>query len=1076
MKGDFSRRTFDATKHYSAVLVEQGRLLTDADSEEQHRIVEHRHEAVTTAVVGDSGGPMTGAGFALSSPDSAQLLIGAGRYFVAGALVENESEVDYAAQPDRFDVPWPLPAGRHAILLEVWRRLVTALDDPAIREIALGGPTTSVRERVTWQVTALPVAADWVCSDPPPEAETTTGRLAARAEPDAALPTPCLIPPQAGYTGLENQLYRVEVLGSGEAYDIVAAPDVVAITDVPAGQPNQVVVAALGSLAIGDPVEVYRTGAGSDPLEATFGQVTDLDAATGIVTLSVALPVFEPGDGPILRRVGATYVVSRDNGSVTTGITAIDGVEVSVHDLGPDDVLGFAVGQLVEISDDRVELARLPRHLHQIADIDVARRIVVLRTPAEPLAVSPDGVDPDRHPKLRRWDAAGAVRLRPDGSGWIHLENGVQIRFVDGHYRSGDHWVFPARAATVDPTSGTIEWPSDAGAPAERDPAGVERQRCVLGYLDVDDVGTITGLVDCRRLFPPLTALRTLLYVGGDGQEASLAGAIGGFLALPGRLAVRVANGSFPVPGATVRFAIGMGAGRLDGGGATADVITDPDGIASTQWEIDTVTDHQLCIAQLLSPAGTVIAHQVVQFHAGIDRDAGGRRGCCWSVGPEGDYQTIEEALTDLLRRDIRDICLCLMAGDHEFSGGAMEIGSEKMRFHLSLHACGRGTRVLITKRWTLTGWASIRIRDVDLHLIDDASLDLRDVTDVELSGCHVFGLRPDGALVSVQGFVRLGVSDCLLVARRRDSFEGIRPLLESFDQLARLLEVPEEWKLAPTLRESAVQLAGLDTRSRRALGAKLLELANDRGIRERLTNGEWEATGTLGVILADSERELPWPGLARILERLVRAATVARGGCALEVGPAPGVERAARLAAPGVSVLLTGNDIQGTLTFYGRGEPHFFLPEDTVKQLDGLLGEAHNVVGGFGGEVHVRDNRIGRVVLSAEMIAALNQLVQDVQPFWWAYESFHLTSNVIDDVVNEILARHLAVTGNDFTLDAIRVLEQPSQGTVANVIGDTATYTSNHARLHSSIDGPARIIDATRASAEAANVDLRIL
>ena len=38
MKGDFSRRTFDPRKHYSAVLQEQGRVLTDADLEAEHRI------------------------------------------------------------------------------------------------------------------------------------------------------------------------------------------------------------------------------------------------------------------------------------------------------------------------------------------------------------------------------------------------------------------------------------------------------------------------------------------------------------------------------------------------------------------------------------------------------------------------------------------------------------------------------------------------------------------------------------------------------------------------------------------------------------------------------------------------------------------------------------------------------------------------------------------------------------------------------------------------------------------------------------------------------------------------------
>ncbi len=35
MKGDFSRQTFDPTRHYSGVLAQQGRVQTDADWNEK---------------------------------------------------------------------------------------------------------------------------------------------------------------------------------------------------------------------------------------------------------------------------------------------------------------------------------------------------------------------------------------------------------------------------------------------------------------------------------------------------------------------------------------------------------------------------------------------------------------------------------------------------------------------------------------------------------------------------------------------------------------------------------------------------------------------------------------------------------------------------------------------------------------------------------------------------------------------------------------------------------------------------------------------------------------------------------
>ncbi len=200
MRGDFSRRTFDPRKHYSAVLQEQGRLLTDADLEEEHHILSSQLERTAADVIGACGGPIGSAGFAVTSPDGVNLALSAGRYYVAGMLLVNETAVNYTQQPDRItaDVDWPPPPGRYVIGLDVWGRLITALDDPSIRDVALGGPTTSAREKTVWQARHVAVDAAWTCGQPLPPLNDTTGSMAARAEPEAALPTPCLVPPLAG--------------------------------------------------------------------------------------------------------------------------------------------------------------------------------------------------------------------------------------------------------------------------------------------------------------------------------------------------------------------------------------------------------------------------------------------------------------------------------------------------------------------------------------------------------------------------------------------------------------------------------------------------------------------------------------------------------------------------------------------------------------------------------------------------------------------------------------------------------------------------------------------------------------
>src|SRR5215207_2961421 len=166
MKGDFSRTSFDPRKHYSGVLMQQGRVQTDADWNEQEAIQRRRTQIEARDVIGRCGAPKDDAGFAISIAGS-QLTIGAGRYYVDGILCENEAgKLAYDAQPDFPSAPeWPellkeAGAQRAIVYLDVWERHITPLDDPLLREVALGGPDTATRVKTVWQVRVLPVARD----------------------------------------------------------------------------------------------------------------------------------------------------------------------------------------------------------------------------------------------------------------------------------------------------------------------------------------------------------------------------------------------------------------------------------------------------------------------------------------------------------------------------------------------------------------------------------------------------------------------------------------------------------------------------------------------------------------------------------------------------------------------------------------------------------------------------------------------------------------------------------------------------------------------------------------------------
>lgn len=150
----------------------------------------------------------------------------------AGATVRRIATLHH--QPDLPPPSGAAPAaGTYLVYADVWERMISGVEDPGILEPALGGPDTAVRTRTLAQVKLVDASAaaaamhggggggkidcstfgpDWAPAD-----ALSTGRLRARAEPDPTSDDPCVVPPRAGYRGLENQLYRVEVHDGSEA-------------------------------------------------------------------------------------------------------------------------------------------------------------------------------------------------------------------------------------------------------------------------------------------------------------------------------------------------------------------------------------------------------------------------------------------------------------------------------------------------------------------------------------------------------------------------------------------------------------------------------------------------------------------------------------------------------------------------------------------------------------------------------------------------------------------------------------------------------------------------------------------
>src|SRR5262249_20143035 len=247
MRADFSRFSFDDprqhAKHHAGVLHQQGRIWLDSDWDEAVLDGLRQVAAETFGLVGACGVPDPGTAFRVrpnpdpsSAPDDFLIDGGQGplgRFYVHGILCHLGQTTSYLRQPDLPDpprVPLPAPSSPPAgnppggevtamVYLEVWRRLITYLEDESLREIALGGPDTATRLKTVAQVkvAVLPAGTAATCASgaqflPRPGSGTLTTLQPRDVQPSDL----CRLPDPANYTGRENRLYRVEIHDAGD--------------------------------------------------------------------------------------------------------------------------------------------------------------------------------------------------------------------------------------------------------------------------------------------------------------------------------------------------------------------------------------------------------------------------------------------------------------------------------------------------------------------------------------------------------------------------------------------------------------------------------------------------------------------------------------------------------------------------------------------------------------------------------------------------------------------------------------------------------------------------------------------
>jgi hypothetical protein len=343
MAGDRARVSYDPSRKWRGVIAQQGRVTVEADWNEAATIGEERDRHVTLDVVGPVGTPDDGYAVtavratgehSASTPD--HLTIGKGTLYLGGERLDLDEQVHYSTQPDWLDHStdplWKAPGAQHGrhelVYLLATEQEVSAVEDPALADVALGGPDTMQRRRILQRFVRYPsesgrcdgsrraleksLADHGLQLDPASMMAGSTARLKVSFPETPPPPNVSQPVPTGAYLGAENQMIRVMVTGIDHTtheptivwgfddasflYRVTATPDSGSTTLTLASAP----VDSYHYPAKGQAVELLRDAAKltkADYIASPAGYVSALAGAYDPASRNLKLPA-APGEPP----------------------------------------------------------------------------------------------------------------------------------------------------------------------------------------------------------------------------------------------------------------------------------------------------------------------------------------------------------------------------------------------------------------------------------------------------------------------------------------------------------------------------------------------------------------------------------------------------------------------------------------------------------------------------------------------------------------------------------------------------------------------------------------------------------
>ena len=376
MGSDRARISFDRTRGYRSLIAQQGRVTLEADVNEQSLIASEALRLETIDLIGPTGTPDDG--YIVSIDANGQITVGPGIMYVGGWRMRFTQPVPIDDQPEWIDQQLftveKRPQGDSVIALLVSEQEVQAVEDQALREVALGGPDTAARTRLMQHIVSVPtkddtcaaVLKDWdsvlkplgLALNPDTFALDFNAALEVSFYPPAGPADPCCPPAQGGYLGADNQLVRVTVIdynprahtghllwGWNNAsflyraalVDPTANPPVLTLSPAPVDsahmpQLNQVVEILRSTMVLGNPADLNFIAAPEGDVITLASAGTVFDPTTNQLTLPTGTAL--PGDyssdtKPLFVRLWQAVVPFTDGAPAQ--LDTFSGLAVTIH-------------------------------------------------------------------------------------------------------------------------------------------------------------------------------------------------------------------------------------------------------------------------------------------------------------------------------------------------------------------------------------------------------------------------------------------------------------------------------------------------------------------------------------------------------------------------------------------------------------------------------------------------------------------------------------------------------------------------------------------------------------------------